>query len=117
MVSSRRSSSPFGAWGVSNDHDDVPVNEHSMAEEVLRLLEDKCPSSNDFLTAYAEVKRRAYSKKQRRKTEQKIEAVQNPQVAAERRIKKQVQNKERRKRRSTEQMIERRGGEKRYRSR
>jgi len=116
-LSQKRTFSSYGPSDASNGDDDVPATEHSLAEEVLRLLEDNCTSSTDFLNAYAEVKRRAYSKKQRRKTEQKIEAVQNPQLAAERRIKKQQGNQDRRKRRSAEHMREKRGGEKRYRHR
>jgi len=109
-LSQRRTSSSF-----SNDQHDAPVTEHSFAEEVLSLIEEKCTSSSDFLNAYAEVKRRAYNKKQRRKTEQKIEAATNPQAAADRRMKKQERNKRRKKRRSEEQARERRGGEKKYR--
>lgn len=110
--SSRRTNSYFGFYDGRNKE---PDTEHSFAEEVLRLLEEKCTSSSDFLTAYAEVKRRAYSKKTKRKNELKIEAAQNPQVAAERRMKKQERNKHRKKRRSAEQAFERRGGEKKYR--
>ena len=96
---------------------DVAETEHGFAEEVLGLIEERCESSTDFLNAYAEVKRRAYNKKQKRKTEQKIEAAQNPQIAAERRMKKQEQNKRRKKRRSEELSRHRRGGEKKYRHR
>ena len=107
----------YSSYGPSTGHNDVPDTDHNFAEEVLRLIEDKCASSSDFLNAYAEVKRRAYSKKQRRKTEEKIEAAQYPQIAAERRMKKQERNKQRKKWRSEEQARERRGGEKKYRYR
>ena len=100
-----------------DDDTDVADTEHGFAEEVLGLLEESCPSSSDFLNAYAEVKKRAFNKKQKRKTEEKIEAAQNPQVAAERRMKKQERNKRRKKRRSEELARERRGGEKKYRHR
>jgi len=112
-LSQRHHSSSFGKQNAHNEN--VPVTEHSLAEEVLALLEEKCTSSTDFLNAYAEVKRRAYSKKQRRKTELKAEAVHTPEAAAERRIRKQERNKNRKKRRSEEKTRERRGGEKKYR--
>jgi U3 small nucleolar RNA-associated protein 20 len=115
-LSQKRSSYSYSAAsGVPNGDVDTPATEHSLAEEVLRLLEDKCTSPSDFLNAYAEVKRRALSKKRQRITEQKVEAVQNPQVATERRIRKQENNKKRRKKRADEHRIERGGGEKKYR--
>lgn len=107
----------YSSRGTSNGEIDVAETEHGFAEEVLGLIEENCVSSNDFLNAYAEVKRRAYNKKQKRKTEQKIEAAQNPQVAAERRMQKQERNKRRKKRRSEEFARDRRGGEKKYRHR
>ena len=56
---------------VSSGDNDIPVTELNLAEEVLKLMEDKCTSSNEFLTAYANVKRRALGKKKRRIVEQK----------------------------------------------
>jgi U3 small nucleolar RNA-associated protein 20 len=115
-LSQKRSSYSYSAAsGIPNGDIDTPATEHSLAEEVLRLLEDKCTSPSDFLNAYAEVKRRALTKKRQRITEQKVEAIQNPQVATERRIKKQENNKKRRKKRADEHRIERGGGEKKYR--
>ena len=108
------SSSSFGS---SDLHNNVVNTEHSFAEEVLGLIEEKCSSSTEFVTAYAEVKRRAYNKKQQRKIELKSEAAQHPEIAAERRMKKQERNKQRKKRRSEEKSRERRGGEKKFRFR
>merc|ERR1711937_980688 len=64
------SSSSFGS---SNMHNDIVNSEHSFAEEVLRLIEEKCSPAGIFVSAYAEVKRRAYNKKQQRKIERKAE--------------------------------------------
>uniref|UniRef100_A0A7S4ACT1 Uncharacterized protein n=1 Tax=Pseudo-nitzschia australis TaxID=44445 RepID=A0A7S4ACT1_9STRA len=114
-LSTKSASWSYGNRDGQNDESNVPITEHSLAEEVMGLLEEKCTSSSDFLNAYAEVKRRAYNKKQKRKTEQKAEAVQFPEVAAERRIKKQARNKQMKKRRAEEKSRERRGGEKKYR--
>ncbi len=100
-----------------NSETDVTETEYGFAEEVLGLIEESCESSTDFLNAYAEVKRRAYNKKQNRITERKAEAAQNPRAAAERRMKKQEQNKRRKKRRSEELSRHWRGGEKKYRHR
>lgn len=111
-LSQKRSYSSF-----SKEETDVADTEHGFAQEVLGLMEESCDSSSDFLNAYAEVKKRAYQKKQKRKTEEKIEAAQNPQLAAERKMKKQERNKRRKKRRSEEMARERRGGEKKYRHR
>jgi U3 small nucleolar RNA-associated protein 20 len=90
-------------------------HEYSMAEDVLRLLEESCTSPDQFLAAYAAVKRRSRDKKWRRKIEEKAEAITNPQAAAERKIKKQERNKQRRKRRAEEHRVERGGGEKKRR--
>jgi len=114
---SQKRSSSFAVLGVLNGNGDVPVTEHSLAEEVMGLLEDKCTSPSEFLIAYADVKRRALIKKTRRINDLKIEAVQNPLVAAERRIEKQQRNKNRRKRRADEQRQDRGRGEKKYRFR
>jgi len=115
-LSQRQTSSTFSPAGDTNIHGDAPVTEYTIAEQVLRLLEDNCTSSTDFLNAYAEVKRRAHGKKQQRKIDQKTEAVRNPQAAAERKIKKQERNKQRRKRRADEKRREWGGREKKYRS-
>jgi len=114
---SQKRSSSFAVLGVLNGDGDVPVTEHSLAEVVMGLLEDRCTSPSDFLIAYADVKRRALIKKTRRINDQKIEAVQNPLVAAERRIEKQQRNKNRRKRRADEHRQDRGRGEKKYRFR
>ncbi len=108
--SSKRSYSKF------SESDDVADTEHGFAQEVLGLYEEACGDSSDFLNAYAEVKKRAYTKKQKRKTDEKIEAAQNPQLAAERRMAKQQNNKRRKKRRSDERRVDRGRGEKRYRN-
>lgn len=89
--------------------------EFAMAEEVLRLLEESCESPDEFLNAYASVKRRARDKKEKRKSEEKSKAMLDPQAFAEEKIQKQVRNKERRKRRANEQRRERGGLEKRRR--
>jgi hypothetical protein len=114
LSQNRRTSS---AMDSNNSHAQAPDTEHGFAEEVLGLIEEQCPSPSDFLKAYAEVKRRAHSKKQKRKAEQKLEDAQNPQAATERRTNKKEKNKQRKKRRAEELRIERRGGEKKYRHR
>ncbi|KAG7361182.1 DRIM down-regulated in metastasis family protein [Nitzschia inconspicua] len=92
------------------------TDEYTMAEEVMRLLEESCSSPEEFLTAYASVKRRARDKKDKRKSEEKAQAVLDPKAFAERKIQKQVRSKERRKRRVQEQRQERGGVVKRRRS-
>lgn len=104
---------PFTATGTGTEEEEV--TEHGMAENVLRQFEDACSTPDEFLTAYAAVKRRARDKKLQRKTEQKAEAIQNPQAAAERKMKRNQHEKQRRKRRADEQRRAR-GGEKKRRS-
>ncbi|KAL3917748.1 MAG: hypothetical protein SGILL_004566, partial [Bacillariaceae sp.] len=92
----------------------APNSEYSMAEEVLRLIEESCATSpEDFLNAYSNVKRRARDKKEKRKLEEKSLAVLDPKAFAEQKIQKQVRNKERRKRRAQEHRRDRGGMEKR----
>jgi U3 small nucleolar RNA-associated protein 20 len=90
-------------------------HEYTMAEEVFRLLEESCTSPDQFITAYAAVKRHARDKKMKRKIEEKAEAVQDPQAAAERKMKKQDRKKQRKKRRAEEQRHARGGERKRVR--
>jgi U3 small nucleolar RNA-associated protein 20 len=89
----------------------VATTEYSTAEDVLRLMEDNCSSPEEFLSAYAAVKLRARDKKDKRKIEEKAEAVQDPQAAAERKMKKQERNKQRRKRRTDDYRSERGGAD------
>jgi U3 small nucleolar RNA-associated protein 20 len=91
-------------------------DEYTMAEEVLRLLEDSCVFPEEFLAAYAAVKGRAREKKDKRKTEVKAQAVLDPQAYAGLKIQKQARNKERRKRRTQEQRQDMGGLAKRQRS-
>ncbi|KAL3923302.1 MAG: hypothetical protein SGILL_001732 [Bacillariaceae sp.] len=100
-----------------DDQGDESLNsEFGMAQEVLRLLEDSCESPDEFLTAYASVKRHARDKKEKRKSEEKSKAVLDPKAFAQQKIQKQVRNKERRKRRVNEQRRDRGGFDKRRRS-
>jgi U3 small nucleolar RNA-associated protein 20 len=117
----RKSSSVFVQQLQQQQQRDVKAedgasSEFSMAEEVLRLLEESCETPDEFLNAYSSVKRRARDKKQKRKTEEKSMAVLDPKAFAEQKIQKQVRNKERRKRRAHEQRRERGGLDKRRRS-
>eukprot|EP00529_Nitzschia_sp_RCC80_P006277 CAMPEP_0113501438 /NCGR_PEP_ID=MMETSP0014_2-20120614/32955_1 /TAXON_ID=2857 /ORGANISM="Nitzschia sp." /LENGTH=1570 /DNA_ID=CAMNT_0000396027 /DNA_START=333 /DNA_END=5045 /DNA_ORIENTATION=+ /assembly_acc=CAM_ASM_000159 len=90
--------------------------EHAIAESVVGQLEECCSTPDDFLNAYASVKRRARDKKMKRKSELKAEAVQDPQAAVERKFRKHDRDKNRRKRRSEEHRYAR-GGEKKVRQR
>jgi U3 small nucleolar RNA-associated protein 20 len=93
----------------------VPTTEYCTAEDVLKLIEDSCTSPEQFLIAYAAVKRRARDKKEKRKVEEKAEAVLDPQAAAVRKIKKQERSKERKKRKSDEHRRDRGGADKKKR--
>ena len=86
----------------ANDH----VSEESqLAKDVLYLLEERCPSQEVFLKAYAAVKTRARDKREKRKLVIRTEAVVDQSNAAMRRINKQEREKKRRKRRANEQRL------------
>jgi hypothetical protein len=63
----------------------------------LEILEDTC-GTEAFVKAYAEVNRKAREKRDKRKQDIASEAVHNPSAAAQRKINKQLREKERRKR-------------------
>ena len=69
--------------------------------EVLQLLEDKC-GTDVFIRKLAHVKSQAREKREERKQKRAVEAVQDPESAAKRRIAKQQTEKERKKRRMQE---------------
>jgi U3 small nucleolar RNA-associated protein 20 len=108
----QKAPSASSSRGISTGNDEM--TEHEIAENVLRQLEDICSSPDDFLKAYASVKRRAREKKMKRKSEEKAEAVKNPQAAVERTARKHGREKMRRKRRAEEHRSAR-GGEKKTR--
>ena len=80
-----------------------------LARDALRLLEDKCDSQEDFLSAYAAVKTRAREKKDQRKLEIESEAIRDPQAAAKRRQKRNEHGKQRKRRRVDEKRLKRGG--------
>ena len=73
-------------------------------KDVLNLLEDAC-GTDKFLKAYSEVNKRVRGKKDQRKQEIAAEAVHNPTFAAKRKIKKQLHERERKKRRVDEMKL------------
>ena len=75
-------------------------------KDVLNLLEDVC-GTEKFLEAYGEVNKQVREKKDKRKQDIAAEAVHNPSFAAKRKIKKQVHEKERKKRRMNEMKLTR----------
>jgi hypothetical protein len=79
--------------------------ESQLAKDVLYLLEERCPSQEVFLKAYAAVKTRAGDKREKRKLVIRTEAVVDQSNAAMRRINKQEREKKRRKRRANEQRL------------
>lgn len=83
------------------------TNESNLAAEVFQLLEETTESTDTFWKALAAVKKRALDKKEQRKLEMKLEAANNPQAAALRKIKKQEHEKKRKKRRVEERRQER----------
>lgn len=91
------------------------TTEASLARDVLQLVEESCDSPEDFLKAYAAVKTRARDKKERRKAEEKAEAVNDPMAAAQRKMKKQQHEKQRKKRRVEERRRDR-GATKKFRN-
>jgi U3 small nucleolar RNA-associated protein 20 len=89
--------------GAAAAQEDIPsTSETSLARDVLQLLEDTAASPEVFLMAYATIKTRARDKKAHRKLEAKLEAVNDPKAAAQRKIKKQEHEKQRKKRRVEE---------------
>lgn len=70
----------------------------SLSKDVLQILEDTC-GTEPFIKAYAEVNRKAREKRDKRKQELASEAVHDPVAAAQRKLKKQLREKDRRKRR------------------
>ena len=83
--------------------DDVLENDPQIAlsKDVLQILEDTC-GTEPFVKAYAEVNRKAREKRDTRKQQLASEAVHNPEAAAQRKIAKQLREKERKKRRVDE---------------
>jgi U3 small nucleolar RNA-associated protein 20 len=89
--------------GAADEEGGTPsTSETSLARDVLQLLEDTSASPEGFLKAYATIKTRARDKKAHRKLEAKLEAVNDPKAAAQRKIKKQEHEKQRKKRRVEE---------------
>jgi U3 small nucleolar RNA-associated protein 20 len=88
----REASNKFGP-------DDQPDTDPLLAlpKDVLEILEDTC-GTEAFVKAYAEVNRKAREKRDKRKQDIASEAVHNPSAAAQRKINKQLREKERRKR-------------------
>jgi U3 small nucleolar RNA-associated protein 20 len=84
--------------GLKANIEDEPASEAQLVKEVLMLLEEKCPDASLFLSALSSVKTRALEKREKRKIEQKSEAVTNPQVFAQKKIAKQQRETSRRKR-------------------
>ena len=84
------------------------AEEGNLARDVLQLLEDSC-GTDSFLEAYASVKVRAREKREQRKQQLATEAVQDPQAAATRKIKKH-QSERKRQKRKVEERRNRRGG-------
>ena len=73
-------------------------------KDVLNLLENVC-GTEKFLEAYTEVNKRVREKKDKRKQDIAAEAVHNPSLAAKRKIKKQLHEKDRKKRRVSEMKL------------
>lgn len=86
----------------------------ALPKDVLNLLEDAC-GTEKFLEAYAEVNKKVREKKDKRKQDIAAEAVHDPASAAKRKIKKQLHEKERKKRRVND-MKSMRGASKKNRS-
>ncbi|CAK4443168.1 unnamed protein product [Aphanomyces euteiches] len=80
-----------------DDSKDEPSAEESsvktLAHEVLQILEGKIESAA-FLAAYSHVQKKVTEFRERRKQKRKIEAVANPEVAAKRKMVKNVRKQE-----------------------
>lgn len=84
-----------------NEHlpkEEEASSEAQLVREVMSLIEEKCREETLFLEALSNVKNRALEKKEKRKVDQKTEAVTNPQVFAQKKVAKQQGEKRRRKR-------------------
>lgn len=79
--------------------DDQPENDPkiTLPKDVLEILEERC-GTEAFVKALAEVNRKARDKRNKRKQDIASEAVHDPTAAAQRKIKKQQREKERKKR-------------------
>ena len=94
--------------------DDEPENNPQIAlpKDVLQILEDTC-GTEPFVKAFAEVNRKAREKRDKRKQDVASEAVHDPAAAAQRKIMKQVREKERKKRNIEDRRSQRGGSKKR----
>ena len=94
--------------------DDEPENNPQIAlpKDVLQILEDTC-GTEPFVKAFAEVNRKAREKRDKRKQDVASEAVHDPAAAAQRKIMKQVREKERKKRTIEDRRSQRGGSKKR----
>jgi U3 small nucleolar RNA-associated protein 20 len=86
--------------------------EATLAKDVLQMLEETSTSADTFLHALALVKARAREKRDQRKLQAATEAVANPKAATAKKIKKQLREKNRRKRKIEDRRGDR-GGKKR----
>jgi U3 small nucleolar RNA-associated protein 20 len=93
--------------------EDTISEEAQLAKDLMHILEEHCDSQDTFLGSYAAVKTKARDKKDRRKLEEKTQAIVDPEGAAKRRILKQEGEKKRRKRRVDEHRVLRGGVAKR----
>ena len=84
----------------------------ALPKDVLQVLEDRC-GTEQFIQAYAEVNRKVREKRYKRKQDIASEAVHDPEAAANRKIKKNLREKERRKRRIEDRRVMRGGQKKR----
>lgn len=84
-------------------------DESALAKDVLQLIEETCDNEKDFLSIFAAVKSKARDKRDHRKQEITTQAVVDPQAAAERKIKKNELEKNRRKRKVDDSRINRGG--------
>ena len=84
----------------------------ALPKDVLQVLEDRC-GTEQFIQAFAEVNRKVREKRDKRKQDIAAEAVHDPEAAANRKIKKNLREKERRKRRVQDRRTIRGGQKKR----
>ncbi|KAL7571718.1 hypothetical protein ACA910_002818 [Epithemia clementina (nom. ined.)] len=81
---------------------DIASEEAQVALDVLHLLEQHCSPYDKFVDAYGAVKQRAHETKMKRSEDTKAEAARDLRVAAQKKVDKQIREKERRKRRVSE---------------
>jgi U3 small nucleolar RNA-associated protein 20 len=98
-----KNESSSNVFGSAIVNEQVLSEEGKVTKDVLCLLEEKCNPPEKYFHVLSAIKTRAREKKEQRKMEEKTLFITDPEKAAQRRIQKNLHEKNRRKRRIEDQ--------------